>query len=51
MYKAVADAWQKIWQMNLQRTFIYDFEEYQNADMDNAEIHIYIGIQNNEEKE
>lgn len=51
MHKAVADAWQKIWQMNLQRTFIYDFEEYQNDDMDNAEIHIYIGIQNNEEKE
>lgn len=50
MYKAVADAWQKIWQMNLPRTFIYDFEEYQNDDMNNAEIHIYIGIKSDKEK-
>ena len=50
MYKAVADAWQEIWQMNLPRTFIYDFEEYQNDDMNNAEIHIYIGIKSDEEK-
>ena len=50
MYTAVENAWQKIWQMNLPRTFVCDFEEYQNCDMNNAEIHIYIGIESKEEK-
>lgn len=30
--------------MDLERTFICDFEEYQNTDFENAEIYIYIGI-------
>ena len=44
MVQAVAAAWQEIWQMNLPRTFQCDFEEYQDDSMDNAEIHIYIGL-------
>ncbi|MDE7332222.1 MAG: GyrI-like domain-containing protein [Lachnospiraceae bacterium] len=44
MVQAVAGAWQEIWQMNLPRAFQCDFEEYQDGSMDNAEIHIYIGL-------
>lgn len=44
MVTAVSAFWQKLWKMDLERTFICDFEEYQNADFENAEIHIYIGI-------
>ena len=44
MVQAVAAAWQEIWQMNLPRTFQCDFEEYQDDCMDNAEIHIYVGL-------
>lgn len=44
MKKAVAECWQKIWQMDLPRTFVCDFEEYQNDDMEHSEIHIYIGL-------
>ena len=44
MLKAVQDFWQELWNMDLPRAFTCDFEEYQNADPDNAEIHIYIGL-------
>lgn len=44
MHKAVAEFWEKLWQMNLSRSFECDFEEYQNGDMENAEIHMYIGL-------
>lgn len=44
MVTAVNDFWQQLWGMSLDRTFACDFEEYQNADPENAEIHIYIGI-------
>lgn len=44
MQKAVADFWQELWNMDLPRSFVCDFEEYQNSDMENAEIHIYIGL-------
>lgn len=44
MQKAVAEFWEKLWNMNLDRNYLCDFEEYQNADVDNAEIHIYISI-------
>lgn len=44
MHTAVAEAWQQIWNMNLSRSFICDFEEYQNEDMKQSEIHIYIGL-------
>lgn len=44
MMTAVGEFWQKLWQMPLERTYLFDFEEYQNADPENCEIHIYIGI-------
>ncbi|HKM00347.1 MAG TPA: GyrI-like domain-containing protein [Mobilitalea sp.] len=44
MITAVADAWNDIWQMNLNRSFTGDFEEYLNGDMENAEINIYIAL-------
>ncbi len=45
MHKAVAEAWEEIGRMNLPRAFGCDFEEYKNADMEHAEIDIYIGLQ------
>lgn len=44
MQKAVADAWDKIWQMDLDRSYEADFEEYLNSDFDNAKINIYISL-------
>lgn len=44
MQKAVAEAWNKIWQMDLERSYKADFEEYLNADYDNAKIDIYISL-------
>jgi len=44
MMTAVGEFWQKLWSMNLDRTYVFDFEEYQNADPENCEIHIYIGV-------
>lgn len=44
MQKAVAEFWQELWNMDLPRSFVCDFEEYQNSDMENGEIHIYIGL-------
>lgn len=43
--KTVQEAWQEIWKMDLERTFVADFEEYQQGnDMNNMEIHIYVSI-------
>lgn len=44
MQKIVMDFWMKLWEMDLDRAFICDFEEYQNADMENAEVHVYISL-------
>ena len=44
MVKAVCAAWEEIWKMDLPRAFVCDFEEYQDDKMDNAEIHIYVGL-------
>lgn len=44
MQTAVAEFWSNLWSINLDRTFVADFEEYQDAEMENATIHIYIGI-------
>lgn len=44
MLTAVQKFWQELWKMDLDRSFICDFEEYQNSDCENAEIHIYIGL-------
>lgn len=41
---AVFEFWQKLWKMDLDRAFVCDFEEYQNSDPENAEIHIYISL-------
>ncbi|WP_141433909.1 GyrI-like domain-containing protein [Bacillus sp. 03113] len=43
--KAVGEFWGKLWSMDLDRKFSFDFEEYQSgSDMKNAEIHIYISL-------
>jgi len=43
--KAVAECWTKIWSMDLDRKYSFDFEEYiSGCEMDNAEINIYISI-------
>lgn len=44
MQKAVAEAWEKIWSMDLDRSYTGDFEEYLNSDMENADINIYIAL-------
>lgn len=44
MHEAVGKFWQELWEMDLERSYGSDFEEYQNSDMENAEIHMYIGI-------
>lgn len=44
MEKAVAKAWGEIWQMDLDRSFTGDFEEYLNSDWENADIDIYIAL-------
>lgn len=45
MQKAVAEFWTKLWSIELNRKYTYDFEEYQSGgDMENCEIHIYIAI-------
>lgn len=44
---SVGQAWKEIWNMNLNRKYSCDFEEYQNnsEDMQKQEIHIYIAIE------
>ncbi len=44
MEKAVIQAWQEIWKINLDRSFTGDFEEYLTADWENADIDIYIAL-------
>lgn len=43
---SVGQAWMEIWNMDLNRKYTCDFEEYQNnsEDMQKQEIHIYIAI-------
>lgn len=36
--------WQEIWKMNLNRSFVADFEEYRSVDPNKADIHIFIGL-------
>ncbi|QZY56867.1 GyrI-like domain-containing protein [Crassaminicella profunda] len=44
--EAVGQFWTKLWQLDLDRAYTCDFEEYQNnsQDMKNQEIHIYISL-------
>lgn len=44
MVKEVSNFWKTVWKMDLPRKFECDFEECQNMDMLNAEVHIYISI-------
>ncbi|ADL49968.1 GyrI-like domain-containing protein [Clostridium cellulovorans] len=44
MEKAVAEAWNKIWQMDLDRSYEADFEEYLNSDFNNCKVDIYISL-------
>ncbi len=46
MRQAVAQAWGEIWQMDLDRSFTGDFEEYLNSDFHNAKIDVYIALNN-----
>lgn len=41
---ALQRLWQELWSMELDRTFICDFEEYRSADPKFADIHVYIGL-------
>lgn len=42
--KAVSDWWGEIWQMDLDRSFTGNLEEYPNADPENCDIDIYIAL-------
>lgn len=44
MVTAVSAFWQALWAMDLPRAFTCDSEEYQNGDMENTEIHMYISL-------
>lgn len=44
MVKAVAQAWEEIWKMDLNRSYTGDFEEYLDSDLENANINIYIAL-------
>jgi predicted transcriptional regulator YdeE len=44
MERAVAEAWGEIWQMDLNRSFTGDFEEYLTCDIENCDIDIYIAL-------
>lgn len=41
---AVMNLWKEIWEADLQRAFICDFEEYTSDEMKNAVISIYVGL-------
>ncbi len=43
--KAVASAWQEIWNTDLKRKFTADFEEYVAFDGVNATVEIYVAIE------
>lgn len=45
LHQSIAKFWEELWNMDLHRTFVCDFEEYQNGDSEHAEIHVYIGIE------
>ncbi len=44
MEKAVAEAWEEIWKMDLDRSYTGDFEEYLNDNWENANIDIYVAL-------
>lgn len=44
MVDAVSQAWKDIWDIDLDRSYTGDFEEYLNDDWENADIDIYIAL-------
>lgn len=40
----IPNFWKNLWKMDLPRKFDCDFEEYQNLDMLNTKVYIYISI-------
>ncbi|MCX4356762.1 MAG: GyrI-like domain-containing protein [Oscillospiraceae bacterium] len=42
--KEIQRLWQEIWTMDLDRSFVCDFEEYRSADPNRADIRVYIGL-------
>jgi predicted transcriptional regulator YdeE len=45
MVEVVGECWAKIWAMDLDRKYTFDFEEYiSGGEIDEQEIHIYIAI-------
>lgn len=44
MERAVAEAWDQIWQMELDRSYTGDFEEYLNCDFEHCDIDLYIAL-------
>lgn len=44
MVRAVADAWEQIWKMDLKRIYTADFEEYIAFDGTNSTVNIYVAI-------
>lgn len=44
MQKAVGDFWYMLSDESIDRAYSCDYEEYQNSDMEDAEIHMYISI-------
>ncbi|HIQ80119.1 MAG TPA: effector binding domain-containing protein [Candidatus Scatavimonas merdigallinarum] len=47
----IAGAWQEIWKMDLPRTYICDYEEYQDNRREGTEIHLYIGLKEKQKDE
>lgn len=43
-FKEIQRLWQEIWKMDLERSFVCDFEEYRSNDPNKADIHIFIGL-------
>lgn len=41
---AIQRLWRELWDMNLERSYICDFEEYRSADPKFADIRVYIGL-------
>lgn len=44
MERAVAKAWGEIWQMELDRSYTADFEEYRSCDFEECDIDLYVAL-------
>lgn len=42
--EAVAKVWKQLWDMDLPRSFVCDFEEYETIEEGQGRVHIYIGL-------